>query len=153
MQEKWSAQANKKSKIYSKFLANLQFEVIYQLMKQSRLFRQCYDRCVYDLCLNGVPMEFYPGELVCTKEEYDQHIFVLVLTGDIELVTDPPMDWEHILGPGRVFCRCDWMEDIGQLEAVGHCLVVKMTHNDVFQAIDSSPGSVLTYPPEPEHIP
>ncbi|XP_069108333.1 uncharacterized protein [Argopecten irradians] len=149
--EKWMAHDKKTSRIHSKYPAYLQFEVVLQLMKQSALFRQCSDRCLYKLCLRGVPREVYPGELVCSKEEYDQHIFVLILKGEAELVTEPALDSEYILGPGQVFCHCDSMESICQVEAVSHCLVVKLTKKDVFGSLESCQDSVLTYPRESEH--
>ncbi|OWF47569.1 uncharacterized protein LOC110454183 isoform X2 [Mizuhopecten yessoensis] len=150
MQAKWMVHVNKDSRIHSKYPAYLQFEVIFQLMKQSSVFRQCSDRCVYDICLNGVPQEYYPGELVYTTDEFDQHVYVLVLMGDVELETEPESSWEYTLSAGETFCRCDWMENNGQLEALGQCLVVKLTYDDVLQAVTSNPDSVLTYPSEPE---
>ncbi|XP_060079885.1 cGMP-dependent protein kinase-like [Ylistrum balloti] len=148
IQTKWKAKVNKGATIYSKYPTNLQFEVIFQSLKQNKVFGQCTDRCLYDLCLHCQPQEFYPGTTVCTKEEYDEHLFVMILIGETELVTDPQMPSEHIFGPGDVFCRCEWMDSTGQLKALCQCLVVKLTQNDVFRVTESCPDSVLTYPPE-----
>ncbi|XP_076076551.1 uncharacterized protein LOC143047407 [Mytilus galloprovincialis] len=146
---KWRALVNKTDVLYKTFPHLLQFEVLFHFLKNHRIFAGCSPRCVQYLALHGIPHQFNTGDTVCTQEEYDDNMVILVVKGEIELLTNPEIRYAYTINTGDVFYHCDWMGSKGEVIARSDCLVLKIDHIEITAALERNKDSHLMMPSEP----
>lgn len=144
----WRALLSKREELKRKYPALLQFEVIYQMLKNSPVLCECSSHCVQHLALYGNPQEYTVNDCACISEEINAGCLVLVLTGELELVTDSQMRYVYTVSEGEVFCPGDWMGG-GQLVARSDSLTFKVDGSVVSETFEKFPNCILQFPPEP----
>lgn len=142
----WSALLSKREKLKNKYPALLQFEVIYQMLRNSSVLCECSSHCIQHLALHGNPKEYTVNDHVYISEEIDDGSLVLVLVGELELVAD--MRYVYTVSEGEVFCPSDWMGG-GQLVARSDSLVFRVDSSVVTETFKKFPNCQLQIPPEP----
>ncbi|CAC5383403.1 unnamed protein product [Mytilus coruscus] len=146
---KWRALVNKTDVLYRTFPHLLQFEVLFHFLKNHRIFARCSSRCVQYLALQGIPHQFNAGDTVCTQEEYDDNMVILVIKGELELLTSPEIRYAYTINTGDIFYHCDWMGSKGEIIARSDCLVLKIDHTEITAALERNKDSHLMLPSEP----
>nr|XP_022294959.1 uncharacterized protein LOC111105077 [Crassostrea virginica] len=150
LQTRWRALLNKDRQLRHKYPAVLQSEVIYQMLKNSSVLSQCSSHCVQHLALQGIPQEFQMEDYVCIPEEIAEGSLVLVLLGELELVTGSDMRYVYTVGDGEVFCPNKWMGSKGKLVARSEGVAIKIDSSVVTETLQKFPDCILIYPPEPQ---
>ncbi|XP_061177380.1 uncharacterized protein LOC133186123 [Saccostrea echinata] len=146
---KWRALLNKKEEIYQQYPSLLQFEVIYQLLKNSSVLSKCSTDCVQNLALYGIPEQYEVNDYVCIQEEIEDGSLVLVLVGELELVTDPDTRYAYTVNEGEIFCPNEWMKPRVKLVAKSESLAFKIDSSVVKEALKKNPSCELVYPVQP----
>ncbi|KAL5010288.1 hypothetical protein ScPMuIL_012593 [Solemya velum] len=133
----------------------LQTEVLFQLLYQNPLLRQCSYSFVQSLGIQATPYEYKPGATVYDRKKYskDKGSMAVVVKGSLKLLTITGNHTVRKVEQGDIFYKCSWMSDKAMVVAGNHgdkdTLLWQIPSQAVLESLERFKDSHLSPPPQP----
>ncbi|XP_077977221.1 uncharacterized protein LOC144432814 [Glandiceps talaboti] len=140
----------KSRKVYQDRTAELQLEVIMQILWNSLIFSEVPAGFIYMVAMTATAYEYPKDSKVLTEADYKNQQLFLLVCGSVMFLSEKQKILD--LKSGDVFWNSKWLPVSGYVKAREATLVVKFNASAIQDALKTYPESVLILPSKPSEL-